>query len=417
MREAVVVDGVRTPFGRAGRRGIFRAISHVDLMVPLLKEIVRRNDLDPNDIDEVHVGSVHLASRSTKARTYLFEAGLPECIWGTDVNTQCASALQTTVEACQCVACGGADIVLAGGVETMDRLGVVPPEEAAGKPAPPRVFPGPMPEVTDTPYPPDWKDADLLPWWHQIRDPRIMNMLWTAENLHARFGITREDADEWSLRSQKLAVAAQDAGNLDGEILPIEIKYMDGTSETIGKDQGPRRETNLEALSQLKPILKEDGFVTAGNSCPRNDGATITLITTKEIAKERGWKPLLTYRHSATVGVDPDVMGVGPRWATEKLLKRTGMKLEDFDAIEINEAFACVINYWARELKASDKVVEKINPWGGAIAIGHPLGASGARLVMTAGYQLRKNGGRLALTTLCQGSGMGYAAVWEREDY
>ncbi len=417
MREAVVVDGVRTPFGRAGRRGVFRAISYVDLMVPVLKEIVRRNNLDANDIDEIHCGSVHQASRHTKARTFVFEAGLPECIWGTDVNTQCASALQTTVEACQCVACGGADIVLAGGVETMDRQGVVTPEEASGKPLPPRQFPGPKPPVTDTPYPPDWKDADLATWWHEIEDPRIMNMLWTAENLHARFGITRKEADEWSLRSQKLSVAAQDEGKFNNEILPITIKYVDGTSETIAKDQGPRRETNLEALSQLKPILKEDGFVTAGNSCPRNDGATMTLVTTKEIAKERGWKPLLTYRHSATVGVDPDVMGVGPRWATEKLLKRTGMKLEDFDVIEINEAFACVINYWVRELKATDKVVERINRWGGAVALGHPLGATGARLVMTAGNQLRENGGRWALTTLCQGSGMGYAAAWEREDY
>jgi acetyl-CoA acetyltransferase family protein len=417
MRDAVVVDGVRTPFGRAGRRGMFRAISHVDLMVPLLKEIIRRNSLDAREIDEVHMGSVHLATRSTKARTYMFEAGLPDSIWGTDVNTQCASSLQTTVEACQCVACGGADIILAGGIETMDRQGVVPPEEAAGKPVPPRVFAGPVPEITDTPYPPDWKDAQLLPWWFELKDRRLMNMLWTAENLHAQFGITRREADEWALRSQLAAVAAQDAGNFESEIMPVTINYKDGSSETISKDQGPRRETNIEALSQLKPIMKEDGFVTAGNSCPRNDGGTITLITTKEIAKERGWKPLLTYRHSATIGVDPNVMGVGPRWATAKLLKRSGMKLEDFDVIEINEAFACVVNYWIRELKASDKVVERINRWGGAIALGHPLGASGSRLVMTAGFQARQNGGRWALTTLCQGSGMGYAAAWEREDY
>ena len=414
MREAVIVDGVRTPFGRAGRRGVFKAITHVDLMVPLFKYLLQRNNLDPKDVDEVHMGSVMLSSPLTKARTYLFEAGLPESIWGTDVNTQCASALQTTVEACQCVMAGGADIILAGGIETMDRTGVVSPEEMAGQAT---RQPSLAPPKSDMPYPEGWKDAELLPWWFAVKNPMLMNMLWTAENLHARFGITRQEADEWALRSQQKAVAAQDAGYFNDEIMPVTIKYTDGTSETIDKDQGPRRETTMEALAGLRPIMKEDGFVTAGNSCPRNDGGTLCLVTTKEIAKERGWKPLLTYRHSATIGVDPDVMGVGPRWATEKLLKRTGMKLEDFDVIEINEAFACVINYWIRELKASDKVVEKINQWGGAIAIGHPLGASGTRLITTAGFQLRRNGGRWALTTLCQGSGMGYAAAWEREDY
>jgi len=201
------------------------------------------------------------------------------------------------------------------------------------------------------------------------------------------------------------------------EIMPVTIKFTDGTSQVIENDQGFRPGTTMEALSGLRPILKEDGFVTAGNSCPRNDGGTFCVITTKEIAKERGWKPLLTYRHSATIGVDPDVMGVGPRWATEKLLKRTGMSLEDFDVIEVNEAFACVVTYWMRELKVSHKVKERVNPQGGAIGIGHPLGATGARLVMTSGYQMRRNGGQWALTTLCQGSGMGYAAAWERETY
>ena len=173
----------------------------------------------------------------------------------------------------------------------------------------------------------------------------------------------------------------------------------------------------MEALSQLRGALKPDGVVTAGNSCPQNDGATLCLVTTKEIAKQRGWKPMLTFRASAAIGVDPDVMGIGPRWATEKMLKRSGMKLEDFDVIELNEAFACVVNYFIHEFKPSDKVIERINPWGGAIAIGHPLGGTGPRLIMTSGRQLAASGGRWALTTLCQGLGMGYAAAWEREDY
>ncbi len=199
--------------------------------------------------------------------------------------------------------------------------------------------------------------------------------------------------------------------------LPVTINYKDGTSETISKDQGPRPETNMEALAGLRPVFKEGGFVTAGNSCPQNDGATLCIVTTKEIAKQRGWKPMVTYRGSAAVGVDPDVMGIGPRWATKKLLERNNMKVEDFDVIECNEAFACVVNYFINEFKLSDKVVEKINRWGGAIAIGHPLGGTGPRLITTAAHQLQDNGGRWALTTLCQGLGMGYAAMWEREDY
>jgi acetyl-CoA acetyltransferase family protein len=414
MREAVIADGVRTPFGRAGRRGMFHMITHVDLMVPLLKYILERNNLDSKDVDEIHMGSVMLTNLVTKARHYTYEAGLAESVWGTDVNTQCASALQTTVEACQAVACGSADIILAGGIETMDRYGVVPPEEmAGGRPAQPNI----LPPTSDAPYPEGYKEAELLPWWFTIRNPMIMNMLWTAENLHARFNITRKEADEFALWSQQKGAAALNAGKFKSEIMPITIKYKDGTSQVIENDQGFRPDTTLEGLAELRPILKEDGFVTAGNSCPRNDGGTLCLVTTKEIAKERGWKPLLTYRHSATMGVDPDVMGIGPKWATEKLLKRTGMKLEDFDVIELNEAFACVANYWMRELKVSDKVRERINRWGGATCIGHPLGATGARLVMTSGFQLRESGGRWALTTLCQGSGMGYAAAWEREDY
>ena len=413
MREAVIVDGARTPFGRAGRRGVFKGITHSDLMVPLIKHLLKRNNLDPKDIDEFHVGSAALASPMSKCRQYLFEAGLGENIWGTDVNTQCASGLHTTVESCQAVIAGSADIIIAGGIETMGRSGVISAEEMAGLPAPNPM----MGAKSEMAYPADWKEADILPPWYQVKNPQIFNMLWTAENVHERYGITRKEADEWALRSQMLAVAAQDAGRFDDEIMPITINYKDGSSETVTKDQGPRRETSLEALNQLKTILKPDGMVTAGNSCPQNDGATLCLVTTKEIAKARGWKPMLTYRHSATIGVDPDVMGVGPRWATEKLLKRAGMKIEDFDVIELNEAFACVVNYFVNDMKLSDKVVEKINQWGGAIAIGHPLGGTGPRLIMSSGRQLKASGGRWALTTLCQGLGMGYAAAWEREDY
>ncbi len=416
MREAVIIDGIRTPIGRAGRRGVFRAITHSELMVPIIKEILKRNNLDPKDVEEFHVGSAGIVSPMSKCRQYMFEAGFGDNIWGSDVNTQCASGLHTTAESCERVMAGSADIILAAGIETMGRTAVTTPEEMAGQPSG-GVMAALMQPKSDMPYPPDWKDAELLTPWFQKKNPQIFNMLYTAENVHARYNITREEADQWSLRSQMLAVKAQDEGRFDDEILPITINYKDGTSETISKDQGPRRETNIEALRGLKPVFKPDGVVTAGNSCPQNDGATIVIVTTKEIAKQRGWEPMLTYRGSAAVGVDPDVMGIGPRWATKKLFDRTGKKLEDFDVIEVNEAFACVVNYFINEFKPSDKVIEKINRWGGAVALGHPLGGTGPRLIMSSGRQLKDNGGRWALTTLCQGLGMGYAAMWEREDY
>jgi acetyl-CoA acetyltransferase family protein len=415
MREAVVVDHVRTPFGRAGVRGVFREITHVELMVPLFKAIVERNKLDPSLIDEVHIGSVGLAGALTKARTYMFEAGFPDTIWGTDVNTQCASALQTVVEACQAVMCGSADIILAGGIETMDRVGPVSPEEAAGQPGPGlAAF---APKVSEMPYPEGWKEAELLPQWFRIKAPWIMNMGMTAEKLSEVFKVSREDADKFALRSQQKAVAAQDAGRFNDEIIPITVKYKDGSTKVVDKDQGPRRETSLEALAQLRGAYKEGGLVTAGNSCPRNDGGTLCLIMSKEKARELGLKPLVTYRASATVGVDPEIMGIGPLYATRKLLQRTGMSIDDFDLIEINEAFACQVVASGRELKFKDKHWERLNVNGGAIALGHPLGATGARLVGTIGFELRRRNARWGLTTLCQGSGMGYAAAWEREDY
>jgi acetyl-CoA C-acetyltransferase len=415
MREAVIVDHVRTPFGRAGVRGIFREITHLELMVPLFKAVVGRNHLDPGLIDEVHIGSVELSGALTKARTYMFEAGLPDTIWGTDVNTQCASAMQTVVEACQAVICGSADIILAGGIETMGRRGPVPPEEARGMPGPGlEAFAAKKSDVT---YPDDWKEAELLPQWFRIKAPWIMNMGMTGEKLSEVYNVSREDSDKFALGSQQKAVAAQDAGRFNDEIIPITIKYKDGSSKVVDKDQGPRRETSLEALSQLKPAYKEGGLVTAGNSCPRNDGGTLCLVMSKDKAKELGLKPLITYRASATIGVDPEVMGIGPLFATRKLLERTGMSINDFDLMEINEAFACQVVASGRGLGFTDTNWERLNVNGGAIALGHPLGASGARLIGTLGFEMRRRNAHWGLTTLCQGSGMGYAAAWERENY
>ncbi len=416
MRDAVVVDMVRTPFGRAGARGIFREITQLEMMLPLFKAIIERNKLDPNTIDEVHMGSVELSGVLTKARTYIFEAGLPDTIWGTDVNTQCASALQTVVESCQSIACGGADIILAGGIETMGRSGPVSPEEASGQPGPGlAAF---APQKSDTPYPEGWKEAELAPQWWRIKPPWIMNMGMTAEKLSEVYNISREDADKFALESQQKAVAAQDAGRFKDEIVPITVTYKDGSTKVLDTDQGPRRETSLEALAGLRPAYKpEGGLVTAGNSCPRNDGGTLSLVMAKEKAKELGLEPLVTYRCSASAGVDPEIMGIGPVYATRKLLKRNNMSLDDFDLIEINEAFACQVVAVGRELGFSEKNWKSLNVNGGAVALGHPLGATGARMVGTIGFELRRRNARWGLTTLCQGSGMGLAAAWEREDY
>ena len=287
MREAVVADGVRTPFGRAGRRGMFRTITHVDLMVPLLKHILERNKLDPKDVDEVHVGSVMLTNPITKARHYLYEAGLPESIWGTDVNTQCASALQTVVEGCQAVACGSADVVVAGGIETMDRTGVVTAEEMAGQPPPqPNIFP-PKSEIA---YPEDWKDAELIPWWFNVKSPLIMNMLWTAENLHERFNVSRQEADDikenmwivltpWKLREDGEYDALIEALSLMPEniFLNIDLDVMDpseapgvgnpepggiGWYELLDVLYITAREKNLVAADVVEFLPLEDDRVT-----------------------------------------------------------------------------------------------------------------------------------------------------------
>jgi acetyl-CoA acetyltransferase len=382
MTEAVVVDGIRTPFGRAGGRGVLKDITHVELVVSLLKAIVERNKLDPNLIDEFNMGSVFQSGTITRSRMYLFEAGFPDSISGTDMNKQCGSALQGIVMGSHAIMNGMSDIVLAGGVDTMDRLGPIPPGGDALTIDNPQVMMEFMKRESWQMYPD--KQAKLLPQWFNLK------------------------------ASQERAVAAQDAGKFDREIVPISIEYLDGRTETIDKDQNPRRESNLEKLSTLKGAYKADGAVTAGNSCPRTDGATMVLLMSKEKAKELGYKPLLTFRAAATVGTDPEIMGIGPLPATQKLLQRTGMSLDQFDLIELNEAFACQVAAVMRGLGTSEWD-ERLNVNGGAVALGHPLGATGGRLVATMAYEMERRNARWGLTTLCMGSGMGMSVAWERE--
>jgi len=414
MTEAVVVDALRTPFARAGARGVFRDITHVDLVVPLMKAIVERNKLDPNLIDEFSMGSVFQVGTLTRTRMYLFEADFPYSISGTDMNKQCGSALQAIVMGAHAIICGMSDIVMAGGVETMDRLGPIPPGGDALTVDNPEVMMEFMKRENWQMYPD--KQAKLLPQWFNKVEPWVMNMGRTAEKLIEVYKVSREDADKFAQASQERAVAAQGAGKFEREIVPITIEYLDGRTETVDKDQNPRPGSSLEKLATLKAAYTADGLVTAGNSCPRTDGATMVLVMSKEKAKELGYKPLLTFRAAATVGVDPEIMGIGPLPATQKLLQRTGMPLDQFDLIELNEAFACQGVAVMRALGTSEWD-ERLNVNGGAVALGHPLGATGGRLVGTMAYEMERRGARWGLTTLCMGSGMGMSVAWEREDY
>ncbi len=412
MREAVLVDMIRTPFGRAGQRGVFRDISHVEMVVPLMKNVLERNNVGGEEVDEVLWGSVGIAGMLTRSRHYVFEAGLPHTISATDMNKQCGSSLQASTQGAFAVMAGMSDIVIAGGVETMDRVNPIPPGDETN------LQQVQTTEVMSMEFLSPWPDKDKAPeWtkrWYQVTEPWIMDMGQTAEKLAGERGISRADADKFSLDSHKKAIRAQKEGLLADEINPIEIAYSDGSSVKIEADQNPREDTSLEKLATLKPAYTADGQVTAGNASPRTDGATICLIMEKEKAKEKGLKPLATIRHAASVGVDPTIMGIGPVPATQKLLKRTGMSLDDFDVIEINEAFACQVLACGAELKWD---WDKVNPNGGAIAIGHPLGATGTRLMGTIAYEMRRRDAEWGLVTLCMGAGMGMSVALQREHY
>ena len=418
MKEAVIVDACRSPIGRAGDRGVFKAIAFTDLMAPVLNGIVERNKLDPNLIDEIVIGSATTIS-SAMTRNILLTTGFPQEVAGSDTARQCASSSNAIAVAAHYIMNDDADIIIAGGLETMDRRGPVQPWQIGQRGAPGRRPPRPSAGAPqeEMKYPDDWKTAKLMP----ILPPEIPGWIYdmgrTAEELSERYGISREDSDAFALTSHEKAIAAQDAGLFKDEILPITINYDDGSTEVIDTDQSPRRGTSLERIAAVPAAYKENGLVTAANSCPRSDGAGAVLLMSKDKAKELGYKPMCTFRHAVMVGVDPTVMGVGPVPSTQKILKRTGMKIQDFDIIEINEAFACQVVYSIRELGMGDKEVGKLNPKGGAIAIGHPLGMTGTRQTAVLAHEMVRRNLQWGLATLCAGGGQGMATIFERENY
>lgn len=417
MKEAVIVDACRSPIGRAGDRGVYRAVGPTDLMVPVLQTIVKRNNLDPAEIDDICMGSATLGG--AMIRNILLVAGFPQSIGGSDTARQCASSSNAIAIAAHYIINDDADVMIATGLETMDRRGPVTADQIGRRGAAGGGGGGmrPQAQAHAPQYPEDWKHADTLPMLPPDVPPWIYDMGRTAEELSQRYDISREDSDEFAYYSHMKHKAAKEAGYFNEEIAPITINYKDGSTETITDDQCPRPDTTLEKVKGLPPAYTENGRVTAGNSCPRSDGAGAILMMSKEKAKELGYKPMVTIKHAVAIGVDPTVMGVGPYPSTDKLLKRTGMTVKDIDIFEINEAFACQVIYSGRMLGFGSDDWDKVNPKGGSIAIGHPLGMTGTRQAAVCAHEMVRRDLQFGIATLCVGGGQGMATLFERENY
>jgi len=383
MRNAVIIEAVRTPIGRAhADKGIYRDVRADDLSADLMTALLERVDLPGALVEDIQWGCVKQEREQGYdiARMASLIAGLPIEVGGVTVNRNCGSSLQAINQAAQSIAAECEDIQIAGGVEHMQHI----PMEAGFDPSP-RFF--------------------------YRHSQATMNMGLTAENLAIRYKIGRREQDEFALRSHRRAAEATDSAAFAKEIVPTWGRDEDGRKKIMTEDQCIRRDTSLEALSALKPaFMPEGGTVTAGNASPINVGAAATLVMSEDKARELGLKPKVKIRAMAVAGVDPSVMGLGPVPATHKALQRAGLKLDDIDLIEINEAFAAQTLAVIKLLKADS---EKVNVRGGAIAIGHPLGASGARIATTLIHAMEARRAKFGLATMCIGAGQGIATVFE----
>ncbi|MGI5255292.1 thiolase family protein [Actinacidiphila glaucinigra] len=389
--EVFLIDGARTPQGRYG--GALASVRPDDLAALVVGEAVGRAGLPAESVDEVILGAANQAGEDNRdvARMAALLAGLPHTVPGYTVNRLCASGLTAVASAAQAIRSGEAGLVVAGGVESMTRAPWV-----MAKPGTPWAKPG---EVHDT----------SLGW--RFTNPRFasgdtLSMGETAEEVAALDGITRADSDAFALRSHQRAVAAQEAGRFDREIVPVAVKGGEVT-----RDEGPRPSTTLEKLGSLRTIFREDGIVTAGSSSPLSDGAAALVVAGRAAVERYGLTPRARIVTTATAGVEPRLMGLGPVPATEKALARAGWQTGDLDAVELNEAFAAQALAVVRRLKLDE---ERVNADGGAIALGHPLGCSGARILLTLLGRLEREGGRRGLATLCVGVGQGVAMLVER---
>jgi acetyl-CoA acyltransferase len=399
MTDAFICDAVRTPIGRFG--GSLSPVRTDDLgAVPIAALMERNRAVDWAALDDVIYGCANQAGEDNRnvARMALLLAGLPVDVPGATVNRLCGSGMEAVGQLARAIRLGEAGIGIAGGVESMSRAPFVMPKAEAAF------------SRTNAVY-------DTTIGWRFI-NPRMKarygvdQMPETAENVAADFKVSREDQDAFALRSQQRALAAQKSGALAEEIVPVTLPPKKGEAVTISKDEHPR-ETSMEALAKLKPIVRENGTVTAGNASGVNDGACALIVASEAAAKKHGLTPRARILGMASAGVAPRIMGFGPAPASKKLLARLGIPIAKMDVIELNEAFASQVLAALRDLGIPDDAAH-VNPNGGAIALGHPLGASGARLMTTAMYQLARSGGRYALCTMCIGVGQGIATVIER---
>jgi 3-oxoadipyl-CoA thiolase len=385
VSRAVILSGVRTPIGR--KDGALSGVRPDDLAATVIAAAVTRAGVPPEEIEDVYFGAANQAGEDNRnvARMAVLLAGLPETVAGITVNRLCASGLSAVVSACHAIAAGDGELFVAGGVESMSRAPLVTAKPAYG----------------------DGTTYDTQLGW-RFPNPRLAerfpleSMGETGENVAERWQISREEQDAFGLRSQQRWAAAADAGRFDDELVPV---------NGLERDEHPRRDTSAEKLASLKPAFREGGTVTAGNASGINDGAAALVIASEEKAQELGIEPLGRFVASAVAGVDPRVMGIGPVPAMRKLLDRAGVSVGDLDLVELNEAFASQSLVVIRELGLDE---EKVNVNGGAIAMGHPLGMSGARLVVSLLHELRRRHGRLGIATLCVGVGQGQAALFER---
>lgn len=399
MTQVFICDGARTPIGRYG--GALSSVRPDDLGAIPIRALIERNPkLDAAAIDEVLFGCANQAGEDNRnvARMSSILAGLPDTVAAATINRLCGSGMDAVGTLARAIRCGDIELGIAGGVESMSRAPFVMPK-------------------AQTAFARENAVYDTTIGWRFI-NPRTKAMVGvdsmpeTAENVAADFRIARADQDAMALRSQTRALAAQKNGTFDIEIVPVTIPSKKGDAVVVDRDEHPR-ETSLEALAKLKPVVRPDGTVTAGNASGVNDGAAALLLASEAAAARHGLTPIARVHAMATAGVAPRIMGIGPAPSTKKLLAKTGLSIGQIDVIELNEAFAAQGLAVLRELGLPDDAAH-VNPNGGAIALGHPLGMSGARLVLTAARQLQRTGGRYAITTMCIGVGQGISLLIER---
>ena len=400
IQQAFLADGIRTPIGSFG--GALSAIRADDLAAHVIQKLLERHpQLDPSAIADVYFGCANQAGEDNRnvARMALLLAGLPHTVPGETVNRLCASGMAAVIHAKRAINTGDGDLLLAGGVEHMTRAPYVMSKSA--KPF------GTDAQLYDSSF--GWRFVN--PKMQDLYGTDAMGV--TAENLAEMYKISREDQDQFALRSQQKAARAREEGRLAAEITPVPLSKGKGETVLFQSDEFIKPDTTLEVLGKLRTAFKKDGTVTAGNASGLNDGAAALLIASEKGLQTHGLTPLARIVSSAVSGVEPRIMGIGPVSASQQALQKAGLSINDLDVIELNEAFAAQVLACTRQLGISDDD-ERLNPNGGAIALGHPLGMSGARIILAAARELQRRGGRYALCTMCIGVGQGYAVILEK---